>query len=220
MRYLTALIILVYLGGLVVAFSGTGDTSPDHDAERKLLMAVNFTCDGNFVNVTENGHPVEGAHVSVKDASTAALLAFGDTDENGMFVFSGCGYKVDMKASKAEYATAIATHTEIGCVQCPGCTVDEDCPSTQYCSAGNCANVSCDCGTVSAHACSAYGCCSDTDCAAGMVCSSHECQNRPVGENSCTKDADCAGNQYCNMPAGTAAPVSGQCTDITGCGYV
>jgi len=106
------------------------------------------------------------------------------------------------------------------------CTSDSDCPDSEYClmaagaTGGECEPVSCDCGTVSDHACVHYACCSDDVCGAGMRCDleTHACVEIPP-TFECTSNDTCADDEYCTMVVGAAG---GYCEPVpeTGCGLV
>lgn len=224
MTIFTALILMAF------CFSATAQQpqeTPTDDDDEKYYMQVllDSSCEGNAVTVSAEGENVAGAHVSVKDVSTASLVASGDTDGSGQFVFSGCGMKVDVKVTSPDYPSEILTQELIGCGQCggaqePGCTQDSDCPATAACSGGECVLVECSCGKVSNHECVEYECCADADCPAQKICLDHVCSDKPAEDDgACSSDSDCLPAQYCDK---AAAQNTGSCKDVpdAGCGEV
>lgn len=194
--------------------------SQDNDEKNPSLdVNIDTSCDGNVVTVTSGGKNVANAHVSVKDISSGDLLASGDTDSSGQLKFSGCGMRVDAKATKSGYLSDIATESLESCNGCtpPECTQDSDCPSAERCVENECQPVPCECGKVENHQCVAYACCSDSDCGNGQYCSDHVCKDKESPE--CTQDADCDSNEYCDAPVGAAG---GSCKEVQAgaCGEV
>jgi len=216
MRILPAFLVLALLAGTALAYLPSGGDDDDPQSTMSIGLAV--SCEGATVKVLDgDGNPVMGAHISVKDTSDATLLETGDTDSEGLFSFTQCGRKVDIKATHGDFPTAVLTSDLFPCGPCPECATDDDCPDAEYCDAGFCAPVPCGCGAVESHMCDEYECCVDADCPEGMSCISHECESPEVpGTPGCTEDADCADSQYCSIAA--AAP-SGICRDVSGCGY-
>jgi hypothetical protein len=173
--------------------TGGGPAQGDDDTKDKMDVAVNLSCDGNLVTVSDDAlGPLEGAHVVVRDVSDASYVAVGDTGSEGTFAFDACGKKVDIKTTLSGYSAVLQTMNLVECSECTegGCTSDAQCPADQQCADGYCATVPCECGVADNHECIQYECCSDVNC---------------------------PGAQYCDIPAGTAA---GSCRDVGGCGSV
>jgi hypothetical protein len=205
---------------LVCCFS-IGYTPPppsdDDDPQYSMTVLVNPSCDGNVVSATAKGDAYPGAHVSVKDVSTANLLATGETDANGQFVFDGCGMKVDVKVTSEDYDSETVTQELLACAQCGGtppvCTQDSECAATGACSQGECVSVQCECGKVQNHQCVKYACCQDAQCSSTQSCVNNVCKEKsPEESDGCSSNGDCTQIQYCYKSA--AAANTGTCKDV------
>jgi hypothetical protein len=217
MRLIVLFVFFALFFGLAFSLLPEIPSHDDDDLPNALHIELNLSCDANLVEVTDGGgDPVSGAHVSVKDTSDAALVASGDTDASGRFSFSGCGRNVDVKATESGYSSATLTTALIGCGQCAECMSDDDCPAEEYCAAGDCLPIPCDCGFIDAHQCIAYECCLDSDCGENGHCGAHACSANTSGGTECSEDADCLDAEYCNIAPGAQ---NGYCEDVSGCGY-
>ncbi|MEW6036024.1 MAG: hypothetical protein AB1529_05405 [Candidatus Micrarchaeota archaeon] len=170
-----------------------GPAQEEDDTKDEMDVAVNLSCGGNLVTVSDFAlDPLEGAHVVVRDVSDASYVAVGDTGSEGTFAFDACGKKVDIKITLSGYSAVLQTMNLVECSECRegSCTSDAQCPADQQCADGYCATLPCECGVADNHACIQYECCSD---------------------------GDCPETQYCDIPVGAAA---GSCRDVSGCGSV
>jgi hypothetical protein len=220
MRLIALLIALTLAVGIAFPYlpSGPGD---DDDETAHMIVTLNSTCDGNLVSVVDkDGLPIPNVHLSVKKTADATPVAYGDTDAQGRFTFEGCGAKVDIKATNPDYEMNVTVVTLIACEECAGCISDDDCPDNQYCNAGECLPVPCDCGVVTAHQCNPYECCSDSDCGENQQCENHTCVGIPQEPEtgSCSKDGDCPDLEFCYFAAVGAS--KGHCIPVEGCGSV
>jgi hypothetical protein len=220
MRLIALIIALTLVVGIAFPYLPTGP-GDDDDTSRFMFVTVNSTCDGNLVSVVDkDGAPIPDVHLSVKKTADATPVAYGNTDALGNFSFVGCGAKVDVKATNPDYMMNVTVVTLIACEECAGCISDDDCLGNQYCNAGECLPVPCDCGIVSAHQCNPYECCSDSDCGQNQQCENHTCVGIPqepeVG--SCSEDGDCPDPEFCYFAAAGAS--KGRCIPVEGCGSV
>ncbi len=179
MKAIIVLAVFALLAGLVLAAGdkpppdGNGGDGQDEDADDSMDAAINLSCDGNLVTVSDFAlDPLEGAHVVVKDVSDASFVAVGDTGSDGTFAFDACGKKVDIKITLSGYSPVLQTMDLFECSICRAgsCTSDAQCPSEQLCSGGSCVPVPCECGVADNHACIQYECCSDGDCPETQYC--------------------------------------------------
>ena len=153
----------------------------------------------------------------------------------GCYVCSACatGYELSsgsckVKACASGYSTSttscpggytLYTNGKSGsqtCGKCvkTGCTSNNDCSGSQYCSNYKCTALSCGtCYTASNHTCTAKsGCCtSDSQCASNQKCTNNACTTLSCGtcytvgnhtctavSGCCTSNSQCASNQKCS----------------------
>jgi len=181
MRLMPLFLVLILAG---LCFSFNYYPPDDNDPSDSMTVSVISTCDGNTVSVTGNDGNISGAHVSVKEVPSANPVATGDTDAGGLFVFEGCGKKVDVKVTNPDFFSETVTLELIGCGQCvpqPACLDDTQCPAEQACAQGECAAVVCQCGAVENHTCVEYECCDDSACPLTQACADNSCQDVPSG---------------------------------------
>ncbi len=83
-----------------------------------------------------------------------------------------------IRAEKANYTTR-EFFAQVSCAPPPECLADSDCAQIAYCSAGNCTNVTGECGYPENHSWVYYECCTDEDCSANSSCDGHTCTTPP-----------------------------------------
>jgi hypothetical protein len=109
-----------------------------------------------------------GTHRAAVRQGTGAIIAYSPSiDVTTCVPPRTCTAKSD--CTSGEYCAS-------GVCAAGECAINGDCPTDKYCqSTHTCAMVSCPCGTVNNHLCSAYQCCYDANCTGGKICSNHAC---------------------------------------------
>lgn len=107
---------------------------------------------------------------------------------------------------------------------CPECRQDADCAGTQFCTGGNCINITGTCGYAENHRWTGYICCADSDCAGDELCSDHSClrltgacgraESHRWLPYDCCADSDCGNGKKC---ADHACVLAYECTSDGGC---
>ena len=99
------------------------------------------------------------------------------------------------------------------------CLSNDDCEDFEFCSGGNCINVTGECGYAANHTWVPYGCCADTACEDFEFCSEeHNCTgvtgecgyaaNHTWVPYECCADSDCGHSEFCANNTCTAKPAS------------
>ncbi|MFH0738139.1 MAG: right-handed parallel beta-helix repeat-containing protein [Candidatus Micrarchaeota archaeon] len=85
------------------------------------------------------------------------------------------------------------------------CISDNDCGLGQFCqipegeNGGECEDVSCGCGLIENHACTAYGCCQDGDCPENLLCRNNTCV---LADIDCPPQGIVGDKKLCNATEG------------------
>jgi hypothetical protein len=206
-------------------------------------------------HVERDGVPIFGARGYLNQVQySVPLISSGSTDSNGIFVHKLPGnisYYTGiftLTVEKSGYAKkelhfvisecfVNATKQKAGDgagtdITKPGCTIDDDCLSSEICNtvSGECEKLGGGCGYAYHHQWIGYECCKDADCGSGRYCDefSNECKvgtdpeaniSSPNTTNSspnitveCRKDGDCLPVVNCSIGK---ANIPAQCINNT-----
>ncbi|MFH0885299.1 MAG: hypothetical protein V1861_06325 [Candidatus Micrarchaeota archaeon] len=142
-----------------------------------MNISIEPDCENLRLSITtkanETGAPLEGVFLLAGNWSS-----FSGKSGSVSVPFEK-GY-VFIRVERANY-TGQEFYFDASCLPPSECLADGDCSELEFCSGGNCTNVTGACGYPENHSWVAYGCCADADCGnESMFCGNNTCMIKPL----------------------------------------
>ncbi|MBI5697176.1 MAG: hypothetical protein HZC29_01465, partial [Thaumarchaeota archaeon] len=102
---------------LATSSNSGGGSNNNNNAAPLLSLNLNPSCTQNTLTVRSNGDEISNARVTIIDQNGAPVFA-GLSDSNGQVQFQGCGFTVDVSASKSGYQSTDLTQSLLNCGVC------------------------------------------------------------------------------------------------------
>jgi hypothetical protein len=138
-----------------------------YDIEAEVDCKSNYT----IIRASVNGTPL--SNVTVQSEKWSSVTS--DSGEVHFPLEEGYLY---VSASRSGYSTK-QFYVYVTCEPEPECESDSACAQNQYCSGGNCTNLTGSCGFPENHTWFVYECCSDSVCGFGFECKNNSCVEKP-----------------------------------------
>jgi hypothetical protein len=138
-------------------------------------IGVEIDCENMRLLITSvsGGKPLEGVFIAAGNWSSL-------TGESGEAYLPFEEGEIPVLASRENYSS-VGFYFNASCAPPPECVSGSDCEGFEFCSdAGDCENVTGDCGYAENHTWIAYECCADADCGnESLLCANNACIGKP-----------------------------------------